>query len=93
MASKVSLWELAIKRNVGKFPYEIEPMLSGLERSGLIDLDIENRHIAALDKVRLPHRDPWDAMLVAQSIADSLHLLTADSKILGAFEGAVDATR
>lgn len=92
LVSKASLWELSIKRNLGKLPYELEPMVAGIEQSGLHDLDIENRHIAALSRVRLPHRDPWDSMLVAQSIADSLHLLTADTKILSAFDHAVNAS-
>ncbi len=93
LVSKASLWELAIKENAGKLPYTTAPMSAGIEQSGLLDLDIEYRHIAALAEVRLPHRDPWDSMLVAQARADSLYLLTADRKILDAFDRAIDATR
>jgi PIN domain nuclease of toxin-antitoxin system len=58
-----------------------------------LDLDIEYRHVSALTQVRLPHRDPWDLMLVAQAQADALYLLTADRKIQDAFDRAIDATR
>lgn len=93
LVSKASLWELAIKENVGKLPYKLEPLMAGIEQSGLLDLDIEYRHIAALADVRLPHRDPWDSLLVAQARADALHFLTADRKILDAFDRAIDARR
>lgn len=91
--SKASLWELAIKENAGKLPYQIGVLTSEIVQSGLLDLDIEYRHITALANVRLPHRDPWDSMLVAQARADALHLLTADRKILASFNRAIDATK
>lgn len=93
LVSKASLWELAIKESAGKLPYDTGSMAAGIEQSGLFDLDIEYRHIAALAEVRLPHPDPWDSMLVAQAQADSLYLLTADRKILDAFDRAIDAAR
>lgn len=93
LVSKASLWELAIKENVGKLPYKIGQLVSGIQHSGFLDLDIEYRHVAALAGVPLPHRDPWDSMLVAQAQADSLHLLTADRKILASFDRAIDATK
>lgn len=93
LVSKASLWELAIKENAGKLSYTTGPIAAGIEQSGLLDLDIEYRHIAALAEVRLPHRGPWGSMLVAQAQADSLHMLTAARKILDAFDRAIDATR
>lgn len=93
LVSKASLWELAIKANASKLPYEIEALMSGIDRSGLLDLNIEYRHVAALSSVRLPHRDPWASMLVAQAQADALHLPTADRKILNAFDRAINAAK
>jgi PIN domain nuclease of toxin-antitoxin system len=93
LVSKASLWELAIKEKAGKLPYQLGPLTSSIEQSGLLDLDIEYRHVMALGEVRLPHRDPWDSMLVAQAQADALYLLTADQKILESFNRAIDARR
>ncbi|MBX3103373.1 MAG: type II toxin-antitoxin system VapC family toxin [Cryobacterium sp.] len=93
LVSKASLWELAIKKNIGKLPYDIEEIAEGAEKSNFLDLDIENRHIVNLAKVQLPHRDPWDSMLVAQAQSDALHLLTADRKILDHFDRSIDATK
>lgn len=51
---------------------------------GMTHLPIEARHAAAVGAVTLPHRDPFDQLLVAQAQVDGLRLLTADKAILSA---------
>jgi PIN domain nuclease of toxin-antitoxin system len=49
---------------------------------------------AALSPTRLTalsHKDPFDAVLVAQATVERLTLLTADAKLLNALPDAVDA--
>jgi len=50
---------------------------------GFLWLNIENRHI--LEAVSLPHfddhKDPFDRLLVAQSLSEPLIFLTADAKL------------
>ncbi|MGV0635538.1 PIN domain nuclease [Mycolicibacillus trivialis] len=60
-------------------------------RSGLRELPVTHRHTFVRDLAALPHRDPFDALLVAQAAVERLGLLTADAKLLSALPGAIDA--
>lgn len=82
--SVASLWELAIKSALGKvrvpddFPQQVE-------NSGLTLLDVTPAHAWAVGTDRgLPHRDPFDAMLVAQAALERWPLMTADEQLLRA---------
>ena len=88
--SAASTWELAIKAAVGKIvlPDELD---DAINRSGLRDLPVTRRHTLASDLTALPHKDPFDAVLVAQATVERLTLLTADAKLLKALPDAVDA--
>ncbi len=87
--SAASLWEIAIK--------------AGLRRSDFrVDLALLRRALAAMDFVELPvsgahaerlatlppfHKDPFDRMLVAQSLSEPLVLLTNDQMLAAYGEG------
>ena len=88
--SAASTWELAIKATVGKItlPDELD---DAINRSGLRDLPVTRRHTLASDRTAPPHKDPFDAVLVAQATMERLTLLTADAKLLKALPDAVDA--
>ncbi|MEZ0363443.1 type II toxin-antitoxin system VapC family toxin [Mycobacterium sp. pUA109] len=90
--SAASTWELAIKAAIGKITLP-DDLDAALDRSGLHDLPVTRRHTLASDHAGLPHRDPFDAMLVAQASVERLTLLTADAKLLKALPDAVDARR
>ena len=45
---------------------------------------VSSVHARATRQIGLPHRDPFDALLVAQAATEALVLITADSKILDA---------
>ncbi|MGM3308473.1 type II toxin-antitoxin system VapC family toxin [Anabaena sp. WFMT] len=78
--SIASIWEIAIKLNIGKLTLqgafeEIEPQL--------IAADIKILPITFTDTVQfrylpLHHRDPFDRILVAQAINHSLVLISRD---------------
>jgi PIN domain nuclease of toxin-antitoxin system len=72
-----SLWEIAIKRSLGKlhFPHDLETVLRD-EEFGL--LSISYAHLSALEALPLHHRDPFDRLLIAQSIAEDLPVITND---------------
>ena len=82
--SSGSLWELAIKQEVGKLTApEVLPEL--IERSGLEWLPIDPAHAWGIQSITgLPHRDPFDRVLLAQAHQARLTLLTADRILLGA---------
>ena len=78
--SAASLWELAIKRSLGKLSSP-EDLLGTVERSGFAMLDITARHAVAVADLPLHHRDPFDRLLVAQAKLEGLMLVTRDPHI------------
>lgn len=83
LASTASLWELAIKHSVGKFP-EPAPVVPAVERAGLTWLPVVPEHALRVRTSPLDHRDPFDRLLVAQAQTESCVLLTADERVLAA---------
>lgn len=81
--SRVSLWELAIKAGLGRIQIDLPVFTSQVEAMGFVWLAIDNAHILQL--MQLPgfddHKDPFDRLLVAQSMSEPLILLTADRKL------------
>ena len=81
--SRASFWELALKAGTGKLRINLPVFEHQVEAMGFIWLPIENSHILQL--AELPtfpdHKDPFDRMLVAQSLSEPLILLTADTKL------------
>ncbi|HHV20163.1 MAG TPA: type II toxin-antitoxin system VapC family toxin [Propionibacterium sp.] len=82
--SSASLWEIAIKQELGKITAPVDlPDL--VERSGLEWLSVTPIHTWNVRNVSgLPHRDPFDRLLLAQAHQESLTLVTADSLLLAA---------
>lgn len=78
--SIVSLWEIAIKLNIGKLDLTISlfdfQML--LERFSIATLPISFGDIEEYSRLALHHRDPFDRMLVAQAMTNSLTIVSAD---------------
>ena len=81
LVSVASLWELQIKKSLNKIslPNDFIPQL---QENGFDLLDINYKHIAKLDELPLIHRDPFDRMLVAQTIHENLSLVTNDLEIM-----------
>jgi PIN domain nuclease of toxin-antitoxin system len=90
--SAASMWELTIKAAIGKIalPHDLD---NAMDKSALRDLPVTRRHALAFDLMALPHKDPFDAVLVAQATVERLTLLTADAKLLRPLPDAVDARR
>ncbi len=81
--SRASLWEMAIKISIGKLKIDLPRFVKMAEASGFDWLDIKNEHLLAVAALPLfdDHRDPFDRLLVAQSLAEPLVLLTGDAKL------------
>lgn len=81
--SRASLWELSIKVGQGKLHLDLPRFCERIQADGFSWLPIENSHLLTFAK--LPqfddHKDPFDRLLVAQSLSEPLILLTADSKL------------
>ena len=80
VVSVVSLWEIAIKSSLGKLDLEsgIDGVLARLPEMGFGMLGVHNEHVAAVARLPLHHRDPFDRMLIAQAKHEGMYLLTAD---------------
>ncbi len=80
--SAASCWEIAVKMSVGKLtladPYDVF-MRREITANRLRILPIELAHAAATAALPLHHRDPFDRMLVAQSVAERAPLVSADA--------------
>ncbi len=79
--SAASVWEIAIKRTLGKIDIEAGTFARAVRDSGFLSLAITDEHAAGVQALPLHHADPFDRMLVAQAIAEPLRLLTADAQI------------
>ena len=81
--SLVSLWEIAIKMKIGKFNQlgsSVAYIRDEMTEYGLELLPIRYEHILQLEALPLHHSDPFDRLLIAQAITESLPILTADKK-------------
>lgn len=82
--SAASLWEIAVKTELGRL--EVPDDLPRLvEEAGLQWLPITSGHAWSTRQVTgLPHRDPFDRLLVTQAREEEMPLLTADRALLAA---------
>jgi PIN domain nuclease of toxin-antitoxin system len=78
--SAVSLWEIAIKRGLGRDDFRVEPRLlrHGLRENGYSELAITSEHAIATEGLPHLHKDPFDRLLIAQALTEGITLLTAD---------------
>lgn len=81
--SPASLWEIAIKRGLGRPDFQIDVHLlrRGLLDNGYEELAIGSEHALATDSLPPIHKDPFDRMLVAQATVEGMVLLTADALV------------
>ncbi|MPR35825.1 type II toxin-antitoxin system VapC family toxin [Salmonirosea aquatica] len=75
--SIASLWEIAIKTNIGKLTI-IYP-LDQLIPAEFELLPIATSHLLAYQQLPLHHRDPFDRILIAQAQTDGFTIMTKDS--------------
>jgi len=78
--SVASLWEVAIKRSLGRDDFQVDPRLlrRGLTDNGYEELPVQGPHAVAVDSLPPLHKDPFDRILVAQSLVEGVTLLTMD---------------
>ena len=79
--SSASIWESAIKIQLGKLDVNLDSLVDSIEKEGFIELPISAKHAAKTIDLSLYHRDPFDRILIAQAITEPLRFLTADSKL------------
>lgn len=84
LLSAVSAWEINVKYRIGKLPLPIPPdqFIPKERKRHLVNpLDLSEKDTLHLCKLPTPHKDPFDRMLVCQTIEHSLTIITPDPLI------------
>ena len=79
LVSTASLWEIAIKRSLGKLQTPVE-LPDEIEDAGFTWLPVGARHTWAVGELPLHHRDPFDRLLIAQALEEQLPVVTRDER-------------
>lgn len=88
--SVASIWEVAIKQGLRRDDFQVDPrsLRRGLLDNGYGELAVTGEHAVTLDLLPVIHKDPFDRMLVAQSMVEGITLLTTDP-IVGRYPGPI----
>lgn len=88
--SAASLWEVAIKRGLGRVDFQADARLlrRGLLDNGYSELPILSDHVVAIESLPPIHKDPFDRVLVAQATVEGITLLTLDP-VLAQYPGPI----
>ena len=81
LVSAASAWEIATKFRIGKLPHAAELAShfdNYLAQESFEPLPITSSHAARAGLLPGPHRDPFDRMLIAQSQAENLPIVSSD---------------
>ena len=81
--SIASLWELSIKQTLGKIElaHTIPQIAERCRQMGVEVMPITPEHCQRIQTLPLYHNDPFDRIIMAQSLVEHRPLITRDSKI------------
>ena len=81
--SAASLWEIAIKLGLRRAAFQVDlaRLRPALSEMGFLELPVTGAHAERLASLPPIHKDPFDRMLVAQSLSEPLVLLTNDEAL------------
>lgn len=79
LVSAVSMWEIAIKRSLGKLSVP-DDLPSTIVAQGFAWLPLTSPHAWAVRTLPIHHRDPFDRVLIAQALAERIPVVTGDER-------------
>ena len=81
--SIASFWEIAIKLQLGKLELDIEfnELFKFAQRNQIEIIEISELHLMALLDLEPHHKDPFDRLIISQSIVENLTLLSKDTQM------------
>ena len=88
LVSAASVWEMAIKRSLGKLRLPDDVPATILD-AGFEWLAVSAAHAWDVRRLPLHHRDPFDRLIVAQALVEPMVLITTDVR-LGAYPGTIE---
>ena len=79
--SIASLWEIAIKLNIGKLFIDMtfSELKQETDKNDFLILPIQYEDVHLLTTLRLFHKDPFDRILITQAIQNNLTIITKDA--------------
>ncbi len=82
--STASLWEISIKNKLGRADFKVDLAVfrRNLLDNGFEEIAINSVHTIGVDALPNIHRDPFDRMLIAQTVVEGITLITADSAMM-----------
>ena len=81
--SMASIWEMQIKNQLGKLRFEVsiaEMVRVQQQDNDLQILGIQLEHVYRLSDLSRHHNDPFDRLLLSQSLEESMPIISADTK-------------
>jgi PIN domain nuclease of toxin-antitoxin system len=83
VVSAASLWEIVIKSGLRRPNFRLDAPLfrRNLLNKSYQELAVTGEHAVAVAALPLSHRNPFDRILVAQSIVEGITLLTSDPRV------------
>ena len=82
LVSAATFWELAIKQQLRRIDIDLRGLQVAIAEDGFLEQPIEVAHTLRLKTLPDLHRDPFDRLLIAQTIDIGARLLTRDEHIL-----------
>ena len=83
--STASIWEVVIKHGLKRDDFSVDPHLfySALVDNGYEEFYISSEHTLLTGTLPAIHKDPFDRIMIAQSISEGVSLLTFDDVLAG----------
>jgi PIN domain nuclease of toxin-antitoxin system len=78
--SAASLWEITIKKQLGKLKLNmsLDDLFQYADRNQIEIVQITYEHLLTLSTLPGHHKDPFDRLIISQAIAENLTLITRD---------------
>jgi PIN domain nuclease of toxin-antitoxin system len=82
LISSATLWEIAIKVSIEKLEMQLSygDFIRLIWENGIEVLDIKAEHCIKLLELPFHHKDPFDRLIIAQSIVEDMTIISRDSQ-------------
>ncbi len=91
--SSASIWEIVIKRGLGRDDFQVDParLRKLLVLNGYTEIPVIADHALMLESPPQLHKDPFDRILLAQARSEGMQLVSSDSQLFRYGEGIIRA--
>ena len=80
VVSAATIWEIAIKRAIGKLHFD-RPIVSAVLALGFEIMPVAGSHAEHAGSLPPHHNDPFDRLLVAQALVENMPVVSADAQL------------